>query len=263
MGRQARRKREGGRGEAGEAQSKETRDPRRARRAAIIVTAAIVALLVAAGVIVAVAAGTSRAAAVAASSAEVKDQREGAGAIDFRPTTAPDVGKVENLPASVALSANYPNLQPVGSEAPDFSLQAAAGGRVRLSDFRGKTVLLEFFATWCPHCQAEAPHLLRIMSSLPEARFAYLSVNADSEDAASIMAFDRYFGIHSPALLDPGDKPGSYSQPGSFGPVTQLYRVSIYPTFYVIDPRGRITWRGDHEQPDALLLLKLKDVTGS
>jgi hypothetical protein len=89
-----------------------------------------------------------------------------------------------------------------------------------------------------------------------------LQVNADSEDGASMLAFDRYYGITTPALLDPGNTPGSYYHRGSTGPVTLQYRVGLYPTFYIIDPNGRIFWRADHEQPDALLRQKLVDAAG-
>ena len=58
---------------------------------------------------------------------------------------------------------------PVGAAAPDFLLSTATGQKVRLSDYKGKTVLLEFFATWCPHCQAEAQHLIRLYR-IPAAR---------------------------------------------------------------------------------------------
>ena len=74
-----------------------------------------------------------------------------------------------------------------------------------------------------------------------------------------MIAFDRYYGITTPALLDPGSRPGSFYRQGATGPVTRGYEVGIYPTFYVIDPKGRIAWRVDHEQPDALLLEKLRD----
>ncbi len=70
------------------------------------------------------------------------------------------------------------------------------------------------------------------------------------------------YGITTPALLDPGTTPGSFYHQGASGPVTQQYKIAIYPTFYVIDPKGRIAWRADHEQPDALLLEKLTDAAG-
>jgi hypothetical protein len=65
------------------------------------------------------------------------------------------------------------------------------------------------------------------------------------------------------ALLDPGSPAGSFNKAGGAGPVTQAYGVALYPTFYIIDPVGRVKWRGDREQPDALLLQKLIDATGA
>jgi thiol-disulfide isomerase/thioredoxin len=186
-----------------------------------------------------------------------------ADALGFRQTTGADIGVVENMPADTTLLPPSKTVLPVGSVAPDFSLSTPTGLTMRLSDFKGKTVLLEFFATWCPHCQAEARHLLTLAPLLPAARFAILSVNADSEDPASLFAFDRFFGIPWPTLLDPGTPKGSYNQGGGAGPVTQAYGVAVYPTFYIIDAKGRIAWRGDREKPDALLLKEMRDASGS
>ena len=93
--------------------------------------------------------------------------------------------------------------------------------------------------------------------SLDKARVAFVSVNADSEDAASVFAYHRYFGLPFSALLDPGTPPGTFHQPGGPGPVTLSYHVQTYPTFYVVDPKGRVFWASDGEHPDALIRAKL------
>jgi peroxiredoxin len=182
---------------------------------------------------------------------------EAADGVGFEPTTEPGVGQIEDKPASAATAPRSPALLSRGVPAPAFSLQTPQGQTVRLSDFRGKTVLLEFFATWCPHCQAEAPHLKAMAEALDKSRFAFVSINADSEDAASVFAYHRYFGLPFPALLDPGSPPGSFHQQGGAGPITQRYGLQAYPTFYVIDHKGRVFWATDGEQPDALVRAKL------
>ncbi len=199
----------------------------------------------------------------AAESTTATDLDKAADAVGFQVSTGPNVGVVENLPADTTLLPPGRSLLPVGTAAPDFTLFTPDRKKVRLSDYRGKTVLLEIFATWCPHCQAEAPHLLRLYNALPASNVVFLSVNGDSEDAASIHAFTRYFGLPWPALLDPGSPAGSFRQEGGIGPVSRAYGLSYFPTFYIIDAKGRIAWRGDREQPDMLLLQKLRDVSGS
>jgi peroxiredoxin len=186
-----------------------------------------------------------------------------ADAVGFHQTRSVDVGVVENLPADTTLLPGSPSLLAVGTPAPEFSLLTPTGENMRLSRLRGRTVLLEFFATWCPHCQAEAQHLTRLFAALPSSRFAFVSINADSEDAASVYAFHRHFGVPWPALLDPGTRAGSFSRAGSAGPVTQAFGVALYPTFYIIDAKGRIAWRGDREKPDALMLQELNRASGT
>ena len=180
-----------------------------------------------------------------------------ADAVGFHPTTEPGVGEVEGQPASAAQPPENQNLLPVGSTAPAFTLSTPQGQKVSLSDYRGKAVLLEFFATWCPHCNAEAPHLHDLYASLRNKKVAFVSVNADGETAPSVFAFHRYYGLQYPALVDPSSQPGSFDQQGAAGKVTTSYEVEAYPTFYVLDPQGRITWRSDAEQPDALLRQQL------
>ena len=184
-------------------------------------------------------------------------------AVGFAPTTEPGVGEIEGKPASAATAARSTALLTEGTPAPPFSLKTPQGQTVKLSDFRGKAVLLEFFATWCPHCQAEAPHLRAMANSMDKAKYAFVSVNADSEDAASVFAYHRYFGLPFPSLLDPGSPAGSFHEQGGAGPVTTSYGLQAYPTFYVIDPKGRVFWANDGEQPDALLREKLQAAVGA
>jgi peroxiredoxin len=186
-----------------------------------------------------------------------------ADAVGFQPNTEPGIGERESQPAGAARPPANPELLPVGSAAPGFTLHTPRGQSTSLSDLGDKAVLLEFFTTWCPHCAAEAPHVQRLYSSLPKPLYAVVSVNADGEDAASVFAYHRYFGLSFPALLDPSSQPGTFRRAGAAGPVTTSYHVRAYPTFYVIDPQGRITWRSDGEQPDALLRLELARAAGA
>jgi peroxiredoxin len=182
-----------------------------------------------------------------------------AEAVGFRP--AATSGSVENEPAFVAPPPSS-GLLPLGTQAPGFSLRTPAGTPFALASTRGKAVLLEFFATWCPHCGAEAPHLRSLYDSFPKTRVAFAAVNGDSEDAASVFAYHVYFGLPFPALLDPGNGSVTWPDHGRLGPVTETYGVSRFPTFFVLDRAGRIAWRGDGEQPDALLRSKLRQAAG-
>ena len=186
-----------------------------------------------------------------------------ADAVGFHPTTEPGVGEVEGQPVSAATPPSSSNLLAAGSVAPPFALRTPQGRRIGLAGYRGKAVLLEFFATWCPHCNAEAPHLRKLAASLNPKKVAFVSVNADGETAPSVYAFHRYYGLQYPALVDPSSQPGSFKREGAPGQVSTAYRVQSFPTFYVIDPHGRIAFATDGEQPDALLRQQLLKAASS
>ncbi len=230
---------------------------RRARTIALAATAAVVVV------------GIAAAAAFAVRSSAAVRQDPGpprlapeavaraADAMSFRPSNDGNSDLIERMPADAPLPPPSPTLLAVGSEAPDFTLWTPTGEKVRLADYRGRTVLLEFFATWCPHCQREAKHLVELSKKLPADQFAFLAVNVDSEDAATVLAFDRFYGIPYATLLDPGGLQGDSRRESGPGRVSRQYRVASYPTFYVIGADGRIRWRADREQPDVLILQEL------
>jgi peroxiredoxin len=180
-----------------------------------------------------------------------------AEAVNFRPPSLDGVGKIEDEPVSAAKLLTK-GLLPVGAQAPDFTLRTPTGTRVGLRDLRGKAVLLEFFATWCPHCNAEAPHLKELYAKLPHAKSAFVSIDGNSDDAASVLAYHIWYGLPFPALLDQGQRTVTFPEHGPIGPVSRKYGVSLWPTFYVLDPRGRVAWRSAGEQPDALLARELR-----
>src|SRR5436305_3021019 len=72
----------------------------------------------------------------------------------------------------------------VGQVAPDFSGQTLDGTPFRLADLRGKVVVLDFWATWCPPCRAMIPHEREMVQRLAGKPFALIGISADSEEAA-------------------------------------------------------------------------------
>ena len=186
-----------------------------------------------------------------------KSLRVAAAKVGFHPELIPGVGKIEDKSASDAPAPTNSTLLKPGTAAPSFSLKTPQGDTVSLSDYAGKALLIEFFATSCPHCQAEAPHLHGLYSTLDPSREQMVSINADGEGAPSVYAFHRYFGLQYPALLDVGAKAGSWHSPQPPGPITKAYHIQGYPTFYVISPNGTVHWASDSEQPTAKLKQEL------
>ncbi len=88
-------------------------------------------------------------------------------------------------------------------QATDFSLEDLDGHEVRLSDFAGKVVLLDFWATWCTPCQAELPYLEKIYEKHKAQGFVLLGISMDGpETIATVPTIVRQYDLSFPVLLD-------------------------------------------------------------
>lgn len=166
---------------------------------------------------------------------------------------------VAAIVAVALLLALFPSrgeaLLPVGAQAPAFALHTTEGGTASLAKLRGQAVLVEFCASWSSHCAATVPVLNRV-SALAHAAVVY--VDGDSEEKASVASFARTYGARFPLALDPGPSTVSFPAHGPRGPLTARYRVTVFPTFYVVDGQGRVDWRAAGEQPAAVLARELR-----
>lgn len=134
--------------------------------------------------------------------------------------------------------------------APDFTLKGEDGKTYRLADMRGKVVVVNFWATWCPPCRYEMPSLERAWSLLKDKNVVVLAVNV-GENADVIFEFTGQYPMSFPLPMDLD------------GTVTKLYPITGLPTTYVINPAGMVMHRamGSREWDDPQLmnaLLKLQ-----
>lgn len=123
---------------------------------------------------------------------------------------------------------------PVGLEkgnlAPDFELTDMEGNPVKLSDYRGKAVLLNFWASWCPPCRAEMPHMEKLYNKYKDENFDILAVNLTNTEKNSGDAekFVKELGLTFTIPMDVKGEAGSD------------YNIMAYPTSYFIDSDGVI-----------------------
>ena len=116
-----------------------------------------------------------------------------------------------------------------GFQAPDFTLSNLQGEPISLSDFLGKPVLVNYWASWCPPCKAEMPAMQRVYQDYAQHGFVILAVNAtNQDDLTSAKNFAADMGITFTILFDPD------------GEVGKRYQVSALPTSFFIDPKGII-----------------------
>lgn len=115
-----------------------------------------------------------------------------------------------------------------GFPAPDFSLKDLQGQHRRLSEFRGKVVFLNIWATWCPPCRLEMPSMEHLYRRLKDRDFVMLAVSEDEDGVLTVQKFVDQMGITFPVLVDPeGVVPGRYG-------------VTGYPETFIIDREGRV-----------------------
>ena len=141
-------------------------------------------------------------------------------------------GLYAQTPVEEELDAKYAvTLLKPGTDAPDFTLNDLSGKPVQLSDFRGKTVVLVFWASWCPDCRAEIPQLKSMWASSDPAKVKFVSVSFDRE-YDTFRQFVSEQELPGVQLFDPAGKKDS-----SIG---AAYGVQWIPSLYVINPEGKV-----------------------
>jgi peroxiredoxin len=114
-----------------------------------------------------------------------------------------------------------------GQTAPDFVLKSATGENLRLSEYRGDVVMINFWATWCGPCRQEMPLLDELYTRYQRVGFNLLGVNID-DDSRRAMAMVNELGISFPVLFDEDKK------------VSKLYEVEAMPLTLLLDREGTV-----------------------
>ena len=110
----------------------------------------------------------------------------------------------------------------IGQVAPDFVLKSSSGENLRLSEYRGDVVMVNFWATWCGPCRQEMPLLDELYSRYQRVGFSLLGVNID-DDSRKAMNMIAELGVSFPVLFD------------SRKEVSKLYEVDAMPVTVIID----------------------------
>lgn len=124
-----------------------------------------------------------------------------------------------------------------GKAAPEFTLKNIEGKQVSLSDFRGKVVFMDFWASWCPPCLKQVPHAKKLQEKLKgqPVVFLYISVDQNAKMWKRAVERKQIKGIHLNA-------------PGVKNSVTNAYNVRAFPHYIIIDKEGKI-WHRNANRP--------------
>lgn len=113
------------------------------------------------------------------------------------------------------------------SPAPDVSvISLANGSTLKLSDLRGKVVLLNFWATWCPPCREEIPSMMKLNSFMAGKPFQMVAISVDEGGRKDIESFFKESGFSLPTYLDES------------GASTKSYGITGVPESFIIDKQG-------------------------
>jgi cytochrome c biogenesis protein CcmG, thiol:disulfide interchange protein DsbE len=132
------------------------------------------------------------------------------------------------IPANAVTNGKIPAPQ-TGFLAPDFTAKTFGGNTIQLADLRGKVVLINFWASWCPPCRAEMPAIEHVFQNYKNQRFMVMAINSTIQDTvANAHAFAIDGKLSFPIFLDES------------GEIIRLYHIQSLPTSFFIGPDGII-----------------------
>src|ERR1700744_791556 len=116
-------------------------------------------------------------------------------------TLVPESANNQSVQQDVAADEGLPNLR--GKRAPEFSLRSVEGKKVSLADYKGKAVLINFWATWCAPCKIEMPWLVALHTQDPPPAFEILGVSEDDAGTprTKLVKFGQEQGLNYPLLV--------------------------------------------------------------
>ncbi|MEM7079513.1 MAG: TlpA disulfide reductase family protein [Pseudomonadota bacterium] len=131
--------------------------------------------------------------------------------------------------ACLAMSAAGFASVKISESAPDFTLKELGGGNLRLEEYRGQVVLINFWASWCGPCRQEMPILDRLHQRYEDTGFAVLGVNVEGEVAPAQKIVDKT-NVTFPVLIDEGQE------------VSEMYDLEAMPSTVVVDRDGVVRY---------------------
>ncbi|MEW8486993.1 MAG: TlpA disulfide reductase family protein [Candidatus Thiodiazotropha sp.] len=134
------------------------------------------------------------------------------------------------LTASGPVSAGWLEAVTPVQRAPSLKLEDLAGVKYELKGLKGKTVLVNFWTTWCPPCIEEMPSLIGLNREMEQGGFVILAVNVE-ERKRRVGNFASRLKLTFPVLLDPGREAGD------------TWEVKVFPSSFLVDPEGRLRYR--------------------
>ncbi len=137
-----------------------------------------------------------------------------------------------------------------GDRAPEFRLPALNGQYVNLSDFRGKVVMVHFWATWCPPCVEELPTLSKLYQDFRGKDFEMLAVSVDEGGVEAVTSFMQRNGLNVPVLLD------------TTHAIAAQYGTFKFPETYILDREGIVRYKviGPRDWRDSAALELLRNM---
>jgi len=123
--------------------------------------------------------------------------------------------------------------------APDFTLPRLEGNSLTLSDFKGKVIILDFWATWCPPCRVEIPDFVELYKNYKDEGLVIIGVSLDRGDSRAVKQFSENYEINYPIVL------GNFNITEDYGGIRGI------PTTFIIDSEGNIREKYIGYQPRA------------
>ena len=123
------------------------------------------------------------------------------------------------------------DLVKTGTVAPDFKLKTPDGKTIQLSDYKGKTVVLDFWASWCPDCRKDAPEVVRMYEEYRQYGVEFIGISMDTDVEAWKKAIEK-FGITYPQV--------SELKKFKETDISKAYGVKWIPSMVVVGPDGQV-----------------------